>query len=115
MRTPKSKDIMKSKAMKFLDDLIGEPITFGSMLETIRETDGYSLATISKKLGVTRGHVCDVEKGRRGVSAERAMKWAKALGYSPTLFVKHALQDELDRAGILLEVDVRDPKKRKAA
>ena len=105
----------KSEAASFLDNLIGEPLTFGSMIENIRETDGYSLADLSKKLGVARGHICDIEKGRRGVSPERAAKWAKTLGYPIALFVKLALQAELDRADIKLEVDVRETKKRKAA
>ena len=105
----------KSNAMRFLDDLIGEPLTLGSLLETIRETDEYSFATMAKKLGVARGHVCDVEKGRRGLSPERAVKWARALGYPEAQFVRLALQNALDRAHIKLEVDVRVMKKRKAA
>ena len=104
MGTKSKKGPTKSDAMRFLDDLIGEPLTFGSMLESIREADGYSLATMAKKLGVARGHVCDIEKGRRGVSPERAAKWAKKLGYPIALFVQLALQAQLDEAGIKMRV-----------
>ena len=33
-------------------------------------------------LGVSRSHICDIEKGRKVVSPERAAKWANVLGYS---------------------------------
>ena len=32
-------------------------------------------------LGVSRSHLCDVEKGRKVVSPERAAAWAKLLGF----------------------------------
>lgn len=93
-------------ARKFLEELIGEPLTFGSMIETIRITDEYTLETMSKKLGVSRGHLCDVEKGRRVVSPERAAKWGKALGYGEAHFVALALQAELDAAGLKFRVSL---------
>jgi transcriptional regulator with XRE-family HTH domain len=57
-------------------------------------------------LGVSRSHICDVEKGRKVVSAERAAKWAKILGYSDIQFVRLALQDQLDKAGVKMNVKV---------
>jgi hypothetical protein len=43
----------------------------------------------------------------RGVSAERAARWARILGYLEALFVKLAMQAELDAAGIKLKIDVK--------
>jgi transcriptional regulator with XRE-family HTH domain len=107
MRKTKRKSARKSAAMRALDKMIGEPLTFGSMINTIRDTDEYTLKTFAKKLGVSIGHVCDVEKGRRGVSPERAAKWAKALGYPEALFVKLAVQSELDAAGLKYNVEIK--------
>jgi hypothetical protein len=42
----------------------------------------------------------DIEKGRKLVSSERAAAWAKILGYPDTVFVKLALQEQLDKAGV---------------
>jgi plasmid maintenance system antidote protein VapI len=103
----KTRPQKKSAAMRALDKMIGEPLTFGSMINTIRETDEYTLRTLAKKLGVSIGHVCDVEKGRRGVSPERAAKWARALGYPEALFVKLALQSALDAAGLKYSVELK--------
>jgi transcriptional regulator with XRE-family HTH domain len=85
------------------------------MLGSIREGDELTLDVFAKKLGISRSNLCDVEQARKAVSPERAAKWAKALGYPEALFVKLALQDVLDRAHIRLEVELREPKKRKAA
>jgi antitoxin HigA-1 len=106
MTTTKKKS-RKSDAMRFLDKLIGKPLTFGGMLQTIRETDGHTLAAMAKKLGVTRGHICDIEKGRRGVSPARAAKWAKVLGYPAALFVQLALQAQVDEAGLGYRIEVK--------
>lgn len=97
----------KSDAMRFMEGLMGGPLTFGAVLASIRATDEYTLAAMATKLGVTRAVICDVEKGRRGVSADRAAKWAKALGYPPPLFVKLALQAQVNEAGLRLVVDVK--------
>ena len=103
----KSARASRVKARAFLDTLIGEPLTFGSMLATIRDTDGYTLDVLARKLGVSRSHLCDVEKGRRGVSLDRAVRWAAVLGYPAPVFVQLALQDQVNAAGLRLRVDVK--------
>ena len=62
---------------------------------------------MAKRLGVSRSHLCDIEKGRRVLSAERAARWARTLGYPETLFVELAMQAELDAAGIKLKIEVK--------
>jgi|SRR5690348_13177588 len=96
----------KSAAVKYLEQLRGGPLTFGVMLRSIRECDERTLEDVAKRLRVSRSHLCDIEKGRRGVSAERAARWARTLGYDQALFVKLAMQAELDAAGIKLKIDV---------
>jgi transcriptional regulator with XRE-family HTH domain len=100
---PKEK---KSVAMKYLEKLRGGPLTFGALVRSIRETDEHTLEDLAKRFGVSRHHLCDVEKGRRIVSAERAARWARTLGYPEALFVKLAMQAELDAAGIKLTISV---------
>jgi plasmid maintenance system antidote protein VapI len=85
----------------------GGPLTFGALVRSIRETDEHTLEDLAKRLGVSRAHLCDIEKGRRAVSAERAARWARTLGYAEALFVKLAMQAELDAAGIKLKIDVK--------
>jgi transcriptional regulator with XRE-family HTH domain len=92
-------------ANEFLEDLLG-PLTFGDMLWSIRMCDELSQTEFAKMLGVSRSHVCDIEKGRKVVSPERAAAWAKILGYPDTVFVQLALQEELDKAGVKMNVKV---------
>jgi len=92
-------------AMEFFESLDG-PMTLGGMLWSIRMCDELSQAEFARMLGVSRSHICDVEKGRKVVSPERAAAWAKSLGYPDTVFVKLALQERLDRAGVKMSVKV---------
>jgi len=101
----KTKSKTKSvDAVQFLEDLCGGPLTLGSWIETIRVTDEYTFESMARLLGVSRGHLCDIEKGRKGLSPERAAKWAKLLGYSEAQFVALSLQASLDAAGLKYSV-----------
>lgn len=93
-------------AEKFLTGLRGRPMNLGEMLRATRETDGLSLAAYAAKLGISRTQLCDIEKGRKGVSPERAAKWAKPLMLSKERLVALALQAQLDEAGLKLRVEV---------
>jgi antitoxin HigA-1 len=97
----------KSATMKYLEKLRGGPLTFGALIHSIRETDEHTLEDLAKRLGVSRSHLCDIEKGRRVVSADRAARWARTLGYPEALFVKLAMQAELDAAGIKLRIEIQ--------
>jgi len=92
-------------ALELLESLYG-PVTLGGMLWSLRVCDEISQAEFARRLGVSRSHLCDVEKGRKVVSPERAAAWAKVLGFPPTVFVKLALQEQLDRAGVKMNVEV---------
>ena len=54
----------------------------------MRESDGHTLEGLAKRFEVSRSHLCDVEKGRRRVSAERGARWAKIHGYPAPVFVQ---------------------------
>ena len=96
----------KSSAMAFLEGITGGPLTFGDCLRSIRLCDGVSQTAFAKTLGVTRSHLCDIEKGRKTVSPARAAKWARLLGYSEAQFVRLALQAMMEEAGLQLTVHV---------
>ena len=102
-RTTPSED--RIDAMEFFESLYG-PVTLGGMISSLRECDEVSQAEFARRLGVSRSHLCDVEKGRKVVSPGRAAAWAKVLGFPATVFVKLALQEQLDRAGVKMNVEV---------
>ena len=103
MRKAKDK---KSNAVKILEKIAGGPLTLGRAIISIRKSEELSQDECAKKLGVSKSHLCDVEKGRKTVSSERAAKWARILGYPESVLVRLALQGELDAAGLKYRVDI---------
>ena len=65
-----------------------------------------TLDAFAGKLGISRKHLCDIEKGGRKVNLDRASKWARTLGCSETLMVQFALQQLIEEAGFKMEVRV---------
>jgi len=96
----------KSNAKKFLEKTLGSKLTLGELIHSIRVGDEMTQEEFAGLLDISKSHLCDIEKGRKVVSAERAYNFAKALGYSEKQFVKLALQQVLDNSGISLQVDV---------
>lgn len=95
---------MIDDSIKFLENLLGGPLTFAELLKTIRETDDVTQVELAKSAGVSKGLVCDIEKGRRLANIEHATKFAKALGYPLETFVAIAVEDELRKNNLHLKV-----------
>jgi plasmid maintenance system antidote protein VapI len=96
----------KSETLKFLEELAGRPLTLGGLLESIRLSEEMSQAAFAKKLAISSSHLCDIEKGRKVVSPERAARFAKVLGRSREQFVRLSLQEMVDEAGLKMRVEV---------
>ncbi len=96
----------KSEAVKFIEKVAGKSLSIGSFLEAIRLGEDKTLEEFAKKLKLSRSHLCDIEKGRKAVSAARAAQFAKILRHSEAQFVRLALQDEVERAGLHMKIKV---------
>ncbi len=97
----------KSEAVRFLEKLTGGPVTLGRFLEAVRLGEAMTQPEFAKKLGISKSHLNDIEKGRKAVSPDRAARFAKVLGYAQARLVKLALQDLIDRSRLKLHVDVK--------
>jgi len=95
----------KNKPMNFLEGLVGK-LTFGGLIEAMRQAEGMSQVNFAAKLGISKQHLCDIEKRRKFVSPERAAKFAKILGHTERSFVGLALQDIVDQSGLRLKVRI---------
>jgi len=96
----------KSDAMQFLESVTGGPLTLGELLLSIRRGEQMSQVELARRLGVSRSHLCDLEKGRKTLSPRRAAQFARILGYRETQFVRLALQAMIEEAGLQLAVEV---------
>jgi DNA-binding XRE family transcriptional regulator len=94
-------------AKVLLEEINGGPLTLGDVLNSTRLCDEVTQAEFAKRLGISRQQLCDIEKGRRVVSPKLAALYAKKLSGSERLFVQLALQDELRRAGLHYEIEIR--------
>lgn len=96
----------KSEAVKFMEEITGGPLTFARVIRSNRLCEEMTLEEFSALLGISKSHLCDIEKGRKSVSPERAYNFAKILGTSPERYVTLAVQAMLDNAGIDMKVEV---------
>lgn len=96
----KKKVFKKSSTMAFLEGVMGEVLTIGSMLRAQREAEELTLAQMGEILGLSRQQLSDIEKGRRAVSIQKAASFAKALELHEGHWVKVAIEESLRTAGL---------------
>ncbi len=96
----------ESDAVRLLRKLSGGPLTLGRAIESIRKGQELAYGAWARKLRVSKSHLCDVEKGRKTVSPERAAKWMRARGCPESVLVRLALRDGLDAAGLRYRVEI---------
>ena len=63
---------------------------------------------MAKILGISKQDLCNIEKGRKLVSVERAVSFAKSLKIPSKAMAKYALQDQLYKAGLKGEIVIKD-------
>ena len=93
----------KKYSIKDLEKGIGKR-TISGFLNSWRKGLGMSQNDFSKLLGISRSNLCDIEKKRKGVSPERAAKFAKILGYSVNILIEMAIEEQLALIGLKYKV-----------
>ena len=96
----------KQHTLDEIEKIIG-PMTFGRLLESLRTTAEITQVDMAKKLGISKQELCDIEKSRKTISLERAIKFARKLKESEEAFVHFALEDQLRRAGIKAQIKIK--------
>lgn len=96
----------RSKASRALETIVGKTLSLGTLLESIRLGEEMSQVEFAKRLGISRSHLCDIEKGRKSLSVARAARFANILGYSEAKFVRLALQGLVEESGLRLKVRI---------
>jgi transcriptional regulator with XRE-family HTH domain len=96
----------KSFGLKDLEKKRGK-LTIGELLRSWRLSEEMSLKDFGKLLGLSVSNLCDIEKGRKGVSPEKAEQIAKALKVPPALLVRLSIEESLQSAGLKYLVDIK--------
>ena len=95
------------KASDALREILGH-VSFGEMLYSYRISWDYSQVEFAQMLHISKQDLCNIEKGRKTISVERAKIFAEYLKMSPLVFVKYVLEDQLHAAGISGEVIITE-------
>ncbi len=90
-------------AEEVLNEILGH-VTFGDLLKAIRQGVEMTQVQMAKKLKISRQELCDIEKGRKTVSVDRAVYFAKRLKRSDRIFAKYVIEDQLRKSGLNLKV-----------
>lgn len=96
----------KVHGRKDLDTRLGK-LTVGEFLHTWRVTEELSLKDFGRLIGLSPANLCDIEKGRKGVSPEKAAAVAKALGVPAALLIRLSIEESLRAAGLDYHVEVK--------
>ncbi len=91
-----------------LEGVAGQDFALSYFMASIRRGEGLSQVEFSKKLGVSKQFICDLERRRRSISPKVAEEFALKLGYSPKQFIKLCLQDMINRQGLEYKVVIED-------
>jgi transcriptional regulator with XRE-family HTH domain len=82
-------------------------LNVGEFLHVWRTTEEMSLKEFGKLVGLSVANLCDIEKGRKGVSPEKAEQIAKSIGVPPALLVRLSIEEGLKAAGLKYTVEVK--------
>lgn len=99
-------DKRKMSGLKELEKRLGK-LTVGEFLRTWRTTEEMSLKAFGELVGLSITNLCDIEKGRKGVSPEKAEQIAKAIGVPPALLVRLSIEEQLEAAGLKYRIEVK--------
>lgn len=99
---------MSTNTMKFLKKITGEELSFANMIHSLRMSDEISQVELANMIGISKGIMCDIEKGRRLPTIDQAKNMAEALGYPIQGFIAILFQDQLKKANLKLTVSLDD-------
>jgi transcriptional regulator with XRE-family HTH domain len=109
--TTKKISCMSDNSLDFLEKMTGKKMTLGNFIWSIRECEEMNQVEFAKLLGISRQYLCDIEHNRRTVSTKAAADFANKLGYSALHFIRLAIQDELNKSGFHLNVQINEERK----
>lgn len=97
---------MSTKTKSYFEKLekIYGPLSFGSLLKAFREAEDLTQVEFSKKIGLSKQNVSDLENGRRIPSPSRASKIAKKLKLPEAPLIELAIKDSLLKEGFNYDV-----------
>ena len=82
-------------------------MTFGGLVRSLRMSDEISQVELSKRLGVSKQFLSDVEHNRKDVGMGFAKKVAEAMDYSIEPLIELLIKDQLKRQHLNYIIDLK--------
>jgi transcriptional regulator with XRE-family HTH domain len=101
-----STEKQKMHGLRDLEKRFGK-LSVGEFLRTWRMSEEMSLKDFGKLVSLSVANLCDIEKGRKGVSPEKAEQIAKSIGVPPALLVRLSIEETLHSAGLKYTVEIK--------
>lgn len=92
--------------VKKLDDLIGEPESFGQLVWAFRQCENLSQEALAKRIGVSKQYISAIENGHKLVSIEQAKKLAEIFEMPPKMFIESLMQQQLNNCHVNYKVEL---------
>ena len=86
-------------------------VSLVKLLESIRISEQWSQTKMAQTLGISVGHLHNILNGRKSVTIESAVRFAKVLRCDQMKLVTLALQSILDQEGLRYRVMLFDEEK----
>lgn len=83
------------------------PLTFAKVLESYRLSEEFSQKDFAKKLKISPQSLCDLEKGRKIPTPERAARIAKLIKEPEVYWIQLAIQDLLRSQKLSYQVELK--------
>ena len=94
------------QSLATLDEITQTSLTLGSLIGSIRQSEGMTQIEMARQLNMSRQQLCDIEHNRKNVSPKLADQYADKSGYSQEQFARLALQNQVNQAGLDFVVEV---------
>ncbi len=82
-------------------------LNLGRVIWSWRMSEEISQVDFAERLGLSRANLCDIEKGRKRVSPEKAATIAEKIGVPASFLIQMAVEEQLQAAGLKFYVTVR--------
>lgn len=102
----------KNYGLKELEKEFGI-LTFGRLLKSHRQGEEMTQVQLAKLLGISKQSLNDLESGRSFPSIARSAEIARKIGLMESTLVELALQDQIRREKLNLQVSVQEGKGKK--
>lgn len=82
---------------EIINEFLGNDVTFGEFLESIRETDNISQVELARRVGKSKQFIHAIESGKTNVSFAMAKRLAEALEHFPEPFLEVLTNEMLNK------------------